>query len=166
MLRRIVLLVCFFACLRPGPTFAQTKSTTAHVDFTVICDDEEIREKLTSMLRTEVMKNPDLIWDAKLPARKLFLYAQKDINDRKNPNGWSFAISHVSNLPNQILAARLMKCDVPQCEEVKKLAYAMVKEEGMLKHMNVAHLDEVSDATLTEFVATIFATFAQKAKGL
>lgn len=167
ILTQLFAVVSLAGAQNPPPIITQSAITRppAHVDFAVICEDPEVREKLNSLLRAEIMKNSDLVWDARLPARKLFIYAQKDINDRKNPNGWSFAVAQVSNLPNQILAARMMKCDAPQCEEVRKFTYEIVKEEGMLKHMNVAHLDEMSDAALSELIGTLFSTFVAKAKG-
>lgn len=157
-------------CLLSGLAFSSAaKAETAealHVDYFVICEDPAVIARITQRIESHLKKSPELVRDEKTPKRKLYLYAQKDENDRKNPNGWSFAIAHVSNVGNRVLNNRLEECQDPHCVEAKKVSSVLAKEEGFLKHLNVAHIDELTDSTLDQLVSTVFETFAKKSKGL
>lgn len=154
----------FLLTFAPAARAADTHEAV-RVDFTVICDDPLVQAKLAALIDGELKKDPEMIRDEKVPQRKLFLYAQKDINDRKNPNGWSFSIAHVSNVVNRILASRLDECQDVHCVDARRLTTMTAKEEGFLKHLNVAHVDELTDATMQQLVSAVFSSFAQKVKG-
>jgi hypothetical protein len=125
--------------------------------FAVICNDPALAEVLRSGIEARLDAAKVDITD-KLPTAKLFVYANRDTGDRKNPDGVSIAIAHVSNVPTALLALPYVKRDEVMPEALR----AMLGEEGFLQHLNVAHVDTPNEAQLKEILDKLVATFLKK----
>jgi hypothetical protein len=132
------------------------------IDFSVVCSDPAAARSITGAIETEIKKYDGFEVSSEHPSARLFVYAQQDVNDRMNTNGWSFAVAHVSNLPSQVLALRLLDSTATEVEEVKPLLLSMLKEEGFLTHLNVAHVDELSTQALQVVMETIVGDFVTR----
>ena len=125
--------------------------------FTVICDDPALAQVLRSGIEARLgAANVDIT--DKLPTAKLYVYANRDSGDRKNPDGVSIAIAHVSNVPAALLALSYVKRQDGMPEEMR----AMLGEEGFLRHLNVAHMDTPSEAQVNEVLDKLVSVFLQK----
>jgi hypothetical protein len=156
-MNRIVIILIFV--LMPVVSWASDQTRVA---YRVICEDALISEKITDAITSRINAQEELALSDEFPKAKLFVYAQQDINDRKNPNGWSFAIAHVSNIKGQYLAAKLIDSPDKGVEELKPLLVDMAREEGFLHYLNVAHVDEMTDESLGQVMDIVMANFLDK----
>jgi hypothetical protein len=125
--------------------------------FAVICNDPALAQVLRSGIEARLVAANADITD-KLPTAKLFVYANRDSGDRKNPEGVSIAIAHVSNAQTAVLALSYVKRN----EGMPEMLRSMLGEEGFLQHLNVAHMDTPSDAQVNEVLDKLVAAFLQK----
>lgn len=125
--------------------------------FGVICNDPALADVLRSGIEAR-LKAANVDIADKLPTAKLFVYANRDSGDRKNPDGVSIAIAHVSNVQTALLALPYVKRDEAMPEALR----AMLGEEGFLQHLNVAHVDTPNDAQLKEILDKLVANFLKK----
>jgi len=125
--------------------------------FAVICNDPALAQVLRAGIETRLKAASVDITD-KLPNAKLWVYANRDTGDRKNPDGVSIAIAHVSNVQTALLALPYVKKD----EAIPETLRAMLGEEGFLQHLNVAHMDTPNDAQVKEVLDKLVSTFLQK----
>lgn len=111
------------------------------IDYQVICN-EEIISKLVEIDVENILKTYEgFTIDKDYSNYKIILYIQKDINDRINPNGYSIAILHTSKLPLLWLARNLIENKNIDDKTKSFIANLAVREEGIVKHFNVAHVD-------------------------
>jgi hypothetical protein len=151
----------FFSGLLAATLFWLAANATAaerpRFGFTVICDDPALAQVLRSGIEARLgAANVDIT--DKLPTAKLYVYANRDSGDRKNPEGVSIAIAHVSNVPSAVLALSYIKRQEGMPEEVR----AMLGEEGFLRHLNVAHMDTPNAAQVNEVLDKLVSAFLQK----
>ncbi len=132
-----VAIVLFFSLFS---SVASHAAEAQRFSYAVICDDAQLSAKIDAGIRSRLTLAKKDISD-KYPVGKLYLYLQRDINDKKNPQGVSIAIAHVSNLQTASLALGFIQKREPLSEQLS----AMLREEGFLKHISVAHIDEASD---------------------
>lgn len=125
--------------------------------YAVICDDAQLSEKINAGVRSRLMLAKKEISN-NYPSGKLYLYLQRDINDRKNPQGVSVAIAHVSNMQTASLALEAVR----KKEAVTAPLAAMLREEGFLQHLSVAHIDEASDDEIAGLLDSVVKTFISK----
>lgn len=125
--------------------------------YTVICDEPQLSAKIEAGVRSRLADAKKEITDT-YPAGKLFLYLQRDINDRKNPKGVSVAIAHVSNMQTAALALGSIQKKEPVSDQLA----AMLHEEGFLKHLSVAHIDEPSDEEIRILLDSVVKTFLSR----
>jgi uncharacterized protein (DUF111 family) len=155
----------FFGGLLAALLFALSVTATANATaaerprfaFAVICNDPALAEVLRAGIEARLNAARVDIAD-KFPTAKLFVYANRDADDRKNPDGVSFAIAHVSNVQTALLALPYVKRDEAMPETLR----AMLAEEGFLQHLNVAHVDTPNDAQLKEILDKLVANFLKK----
>ncbi|MYM42188.1 hypothetical protein [Duganella qianjiadongensis] len=139
-------------------TFADCQAGEAQrLSYAVICEDAQLSARIDAGVRTRLMVAKKDISE-KFPAGKLYLYLQRDVNDKKNPNGISVAIAHVSNVQTASLALGLIQ----KKEPVPAQLSAMLREEGFLKHLSVAHIDEASDEEIETLLDSVLNTFLSK----
>ncbi|MFC5550861.1 hypothetical protein [Massilia aerilata] len=147
------LLAAILFCLAATATAAERP----RFGFAVICDDPALAQVLRAGIEARFHAARVDIAD-KLPTAKLFVYANRDSGDRKNPEGVSIAIAHVSNMPTAVLALSYVKRQDGMPEEIR----AMLGEEGFLQHLNVAHMDTPSDTQVNEVLDKLVSTFLSK----
>jgi hypothetical protein len=147
------LLAAILFCLAAGATAAERPRFA----FTVICNDPALAQTLRSGIEARLgAANADIT--DKLPTAKLFVYANRDVGDRKNPEGVSIAIAHVSNMPTALLALPYVKRGEDMPETLRK----MLGEEGFLEHLNVAHMDTPNEAQVKEVLDKLVSNFLQR----
>jgi hypothetical protein len=154
-MRKIVggLLGAILFCLAVGAGAAERPRFA----FTVICNDPALAQVLQSGIEARLAAAQVDITD-KLPTAKLFVYANRDSGDRKNPDGVSIAIAHVSNMEAAVLALSYVK----RGEEMPEMLRRMLGEEGMLQHLNVAHMDTPNEAQVKEILDKTVESFLHK----
>jgi hypothetical protein len=124
--------------------------------FLVVCDDAALQSKLNNGISSRLTQANIEISD-KFPQGKLFLYVSHDINDNKNPSGISVAVAHVSNIQTAALALESVK----RQEALPDLLTSMLKEQGFLQHLSVAHLDTGSDSQIDLLLNSAVDTFLE-----
>ena len=90
-------------CLVSLPSFAADKIPVSMV---VVCADKGVGDKFTRAMTSQFKTHADYELTDKLPKATLFVYVNQDVEDRKNPNGWSIAIAHVNNQTIQAVAGQ------------------------------------------------------------
>jgi hypothetical protein len=147
------LLAAILFCLAAGAAAAERPRFA----FTVICDDPAHAQVQRSGIEARLTAaNVDI--SDKFPVAKLLVYANRDSGDRKNPDGVSIAIAHVSNTATAVLGLSYVK----RQEDMPEVLRSMLGEEGFLKHLNVAHMDTPSDAQVKEVLDKLVSTFLKK----
>lgn len=154
------LLAATLLCLAAGAAPAAPATEPPHFAFTVICDDPVLAKTLRTGIEQRLAKAHADIRD-KFPSAKLFVYANRDANDRKNPDGVSIAVAHVTNMPTTVLALSY----VQKKEAMPDVLRSMLAEEGFLKHLNVAHMDAPTETQVNTLLDNVVATFLKKSSG-
>lgn len=125
--------------------------------YAVICDDPVLAQRLRSGIEARFDKLHVQRRD-QFPNAKLFIYANRDSGDDKNPDGVSVAIAHTSNLE----AAQLALSYISRKEAPPELLQSMLRDEGMLLHLRVAHLSAPSDPLVNGLLDEVVTSFVQK----
>ena len=141
------------------PSFA---ADPVRVSVSVSAGDKAVAEKLAGAVNAELSKASGYVIVDKLPQATLVLYANKDVNSRKNPDGWSISIIHVSNVETYFLASKLLQSEQSDVVAVKPMLNQMVNEQGFVTHVNVAHFDELTDANVATLAHLVVANFLAK----
>lgn len=128
--------------------------------YSVICNDPALAQRLRSGVEARFARMHVAVRD-RFPMAKLFIYANRDSNDTRNTEGVSIAIAHVSNLQTAALALTY----IDRKEALPQALQAMLGEEGMLMHLNVAHMPTASDAAVDDVLDNIVTTFVRKYTG-
>jgi len=152
-----ILRLIILACLLSAFTSASAAAERQRLSFVVIGSDKELDKRLEDGISARLLKANIEISD-KLPQGKLFLYASQDVNDRKNTKGVSFAIAHTSNVQVALLLLDALK----RKEEPSEMLMSMAREEGFIKYLSVAHIDEASKSEINELLDSVVKTFLEK----
>jgi len=147
------LLAAILFCVAAGASAAERPRFA----FSVICNDPALAQVLQKGIETRLAAAGFDISD-KFPTAKLFVYANRDSGDRKNPDGVSIAIAHVSNVEAAVLGLSYVK----RGEEMPEILRGMLGEEGMLQHLNVAHMDTPDEAQVKEVLDKTVVAFLRK----
>lgn len=75
-----------------------------------------------------------------------------------------FAIVHASNTPTYFVAAKLISYETPAVNEVKPALLSMVREDGFLSYMNVAHADRLTPENIAQIIQSAVKSFAERVK--
>lgn len=135
----------------PAPPGSEARTSVA---ISVICSDQAVRDGFTGALAGQLAQHRDLkLIDhdpqaGHLAQFMLYLFVNQDVNDRKNPGGWSVAVAHVNNLPLQVVAGNLVGSGDEAVKAVKPVLVDLVRNPGVLVHLNVAHVDALSEETV------------------
>jgi hypothetical protein len=120
-----------------------------------------IREWLLKHLRTL----PDLEVVDKGGYSSLIVYLEKTVNDAKNPNGYALAIAHTNGYELRLVHENLRGIDNVMVKAVRTVAERALRNDlGVLRHLNVAHLDELSAQKLDAVTKTLASDFHQRQK--
>lgn len=154
-----MMVVLLMLALGGAPALA---ADPVRVSVSVSADDKVVGEKLAGAVNAELSKATGYLVVDKLPQATLVLYANRDVNSRKNPDGWSISIIHVSNVDTYFLASKLLQSQQSDALAVKPMLNQMVNEPGFVTHVNVAHFDEMSDANVAAMAHMVVANFLAK----
>ena len=158
-----ILLLALCLLLSAGPSLAADKIRVA---VAINCADHEAGGKLASAFAQSFAKTSDYELVDTLPQAKLLLYANRDANSAKNPQGWSIAFARVSNVQSYFAASKLEHTQQTDALAVKPIVTGMVNEEGFLKSLSVAHLDDLSDASIGALADAITQVFVKEMAGV
>lgn len=158
----IVALVCAFS----AGEGAEQESKQA-VNVVVICDDDAAQKTIRESLLTHFRPLQDLEVVNKNGYSSLIVYAQKTVNDPKNPNGYAIAIAHTNCYELKLAYQNLRGINDEKVRAVRTAAErALRNDTGLLRHLNVAHLDELSAEKLDDLAKRIVSDFHERQKGM
>jgi 16S rRNA G966 N2-methylase RsmD len=160
----LVAVIFALLCANSGKLGAEQDSKQA-VTVVVICDDaaaqKAIRESLLKHFRP--LQNLEVV--DKNGFSSLIVYAEKTVNDRKNPNGYAIAIAQTNCYELKLAYQNLRGINEEKVRAVRTVAERALREDtGVLRHLNVAHLDELSDQKLDDFSKRIVSDFHDRQK--
>jgi mannose/fructose/N-acetylgalactosamine-specific phosphotransferase system component IIB len=158
----IALLVALVCGYSPSMVAEQEKRAVTVV---VLCDDAAAKKMIRESLLTHFRSLPDLEVVDKHAYSSLIVYAEKTVNDAKNPNGYALAIAHTNSYELRLAYENLRGIDNVKVGAVRTVAErALLDDVGLLRHLNVAHLDELSQQKLDAVTKTIVSDFNERQK--
>ena len=158
----LIALVCGFY----ANAGAEQESKQA-VTVLVICDDAAAQKTIRESLLTHFRSLHDLEVVDKDGFSSLIMYAEKTVNDPKNPNGYAIAIAHTNCYELKLAYQNLRGISDEKVRAVRTVAErALRKDTGFLRHLNVAHLDELSAGKLDDLTKHIVSEFHERQKGM
>ena len=142
---------------------AEEKSRTVTV--AVICDDVAAKKMIHDSLLTHLRARRDLEVVDKGGYSSLIVYAEKTVNDPRNPNGYAFAIAHTNSYELRLAYKNLRGVDDVKVRAVRTVAERALRDEmGLLHHLNVAHLDGLPNEQLDALTKRIVSDFHEQQK--
>jgi hypothetical protein len=159
----LITLVVTLVCGESATLLAEEKSRSVTV--TVICDDDAAKKMIRDSLLTHLRALPNLEVVEKGGYSSLIVYAEKTVNDPRNPNGYVFAIAHINSYELRLAYKNLRGIDDVKVQAVRTVAERALRDEtGLLRHINVAHLDELPNEKLDELTKRLVADFHEHLK--
>src|ERR1044071_2780386 len=161
-----VLLALVFVSLfvNSAKLVAEQQSKQA-VNVVVICDDAVAQKTIRESVLAQFRPLEDLEVVDKNGFSSLILYAEKTINDPKNPNGYAIAVAHTNCYELKLAYQNLKGINDEKVRAVRTVAERALREDtGILRHLNVAHLDELSGKKLDDFSERIVSDFRDRQK--
>lgn len=160
MLRKLLLI----SSVLVFPTFSLAQSLP--VKFTVSSSDQTVKAKLEAeVVRAIGEYNVISLAKKKFPVAEIYVYANQDVENRINPNGWTFAAAHITNLRSLKLVEEVFKDGSSEPEEIKRLAAGLMQEHGFLKHLNVAHAESLGEREIRIVIGRFISDFSERVKG-
>jgi hypothetical protein len=156
----VVALVCGYS----ANLVAEEEETRA-VTVVVLCEDDAAKKMIRESLLTHFRPLKDLNVVDKHAYSSLIVYAEKTVNDPKNPSGYALAIAHTNSYELRLAYDNLRGIDNVMVKAVRTVAERALRDDlGVLRHLNVAHLDELSAQKLDAVTKTIVSDFHQRQK--
>ena len=116
------------------------------VSVRIVCSDPVSKNALERKVHKLLAdKNVPIAKSGELAVAELFIYANQDVDDRINPYGWSFAIAHLTNWRLIRLLHFTLNENTVLSDATKRNFVRVMQEYGILKHLNVAHVDKFED---------------------
>ena len=155
----VLALVCGYSA-----TMAAEEEKRA-VSVVVLCEDAAAQKMIRESLLTHFRPLKDLDVVDKHAYSSLIVYAEKTVNDPKNPNGYALAIAHTNSYELRLAYENLRGIDNVMVKAVRSVAERALRQDlGVLRHLNVAHLDELSAQKLDAVTKTIVSDFYERQK--
>lgn len=146
---------------------AAEQETKQAVTVVVICDDATAQKTILESLLTHFRPLQDIEVVDKNGYSSLIVYAEKTVNDPKNPNGYAIAIAHTNCYELKLAYQNLKGISDEKVRAVRTVAErALRNDTGVLRHLNVAHLDELSGQKLDDFAKRIVSDFHDRQKAM
>ena len=160
----LIALVIALMCGYSANLVAQEEEKRA-VTVVVICEDAAAKKMIRDSLLTHLRLLRDLEVVDKNGYSSLIVYAEKTVNDAKNPNGYAIAIAHTNSYELRLAYENLRGIDDVKVRAVRTVAERALREEiGLLRHLNIAHLDELSPQKVAAVTKTIVSDFHERQK--
>ena len=135
------------------------------VTVVVLCDDAAAQKTIRESLLTHFRPLQNLEVVDKNGYSSLIVYAEKTVNDPKNPNGYAIAIARTNCYERRLAYQNLKGIGDQKVRAVRTVAERALREDtGVLRHLNVAHLDELSGQKLDDFTKRIVSDFHDRQK--
>jgi hypothetical protein len=98
----------------------------------------------------------------------LIVYVGKTVNDdRKNPNGYAIAIAHTNCYELKLAYQNFLRNNNEKIRALRTITERALRDDaGLLRHINVAHLDELSRQKLDDFTKGMVSDFHNGQKGM
>lgn len=161
----LVVVIFALLCANSGKLGAEQESKQA-VTVIVICDDAAAQKAIHDSLLKQFRPLQNLEVVDKNGFSSLIVYAEKTVNDPKNPNGYAIAIAHTNCYELKLAYQNLRGINDEKVRAVRTVAERALRDHvGVLRHLNVAHLDELSDQKLDDFSKRIVSDFHDRQKG-
>ena len=163
-LNALMALVLALVCGYSANLGAEQESKQA-VNVIVICDDNAAKKTIRDSLLTQFRPLQDLEVVDKNGFSTLIVYAEKTVNDPKNPNGYAIAIAHTNCYELRLAYQNLKGINDEKVRAVRTVAERALRDDtGILRHLNVAHLDDLSAQKLDDFSRRIVSDFHDRQK--
>ena len=160
----LLALVLALACGNSMSLGAEEESKQA-VTVVVICEDTAAKKTIRDSLLTHFRPLQDLEVVDKNGYSSLIVYAENTVNDPKNPNGYAIAIAHTNCYELKLAYQNLKGINDEKVRAVRTVAErALRNDTGILRHLNVAHLDDLSAQKLDDFTKRIVSDFHERQK--
>ena len=157
-------LILALACGNSASVGAEEESKQA-VTVVVICEDAAAKKMIRDSLLTHFRPLQDLEVVDKNGYSSLIVYAEKTVNDPKNPNGYAIAIAHTNCYELKLAYQNLRGINDEKVRAVRTVAERALRDDtGILRHLNVAHLDDLSAQKLDDFTKRIVSDFHDRQK--
>jgi hypothetical protein len=135
------------------------------VTVVVLCEDAAAQKMIRESLLTHFRSLSDLEVVDKHGYSSLIVYAEKTVNDQTNPNGYAMAIAHTNGYELRLAYENLRGIDNVKVKAVRTVAERALRDDlGVLRHLNVAHLDELTREKLDSVTKTIVSDFHERQK--
>ncbi len=159
----LITLVVALVCGYSANLLAKEKSRAVSV--VVICDDDAAKKMIHDSLLTHVRSIPDLEVVDKGGYSSLIIYAEKTVHDPRNPNGYAFAIAHTNSYELRLAYKNLQGIEDVKVQAVRTVSERALRDEiGLLRHLNVAHLDGLPNEKLDELTKRLVSDFHERQK--
>ena len=159
----LITLVVGLVCGESANLLAEEKSKA--VGIVVICDDAAAKKMIHDSLLTHLRAQRDLKVVEKGGYSSLIVYAEKTVNDPRNPNGYAFAIAHTNSYELRLAYENLRGNDDVKVKAVRTVAERALRDDlGLLLHLNVAHLDGLPNEQLDVLTKRIVSDFHERQK--
>jgi hypothetical protein len=156
----VVALVCGYSA-----TVVGREEPKQAVTVVVLCEDAAAKKMIRESFLTHFSSLPDLEVVDKHAYSSLLVYAEKTVNDPKNPNGYAFAIAHTNSYELRLAYENLRGIDDVKVRAVRTVAERALRDDvGLLHHLNVAHLDELTRQKVDTLIETIVSDFYERQK--
>lgn len=142
--------------LLAGPSLAAAEPI--RIAAAIGCDDKAIAQKMAAAINGELSKATGFQVVDKLPQSKLLIYAKKD----GKGNGWSVAITHISNVETYFLASKLLQSQQSDAVAVKPMLNQMLNKDGFLTHLDVVHFDGMADPDIAVLARSVVTDFLSR----
>ncbi len=163
-LNALIPLVFALVCGFSVTLLSEEESKTA-VTVVVLCDDVAAKKMIHDSLLTQFRPLQDLEVVAKNGFSSLIVYAEKTVNDPKNPNGYAIAIAHTNGYELRLAYQNLRGINDEKVKAVRTVAERALREDlGLLRHLNVAHLDALSQKSVDALTKSIVSDFHERQK--
>jgi hypothetical protein len=160
LITSVLALVCGYST----NLIAKEESKTA-VTVVVLCDDAAAKKMIHDSLLTHLRPLQDLEVVDKNGFSSLIFYAEKTVNDPKNPNGYAIAVAHTNGYELRLAYQNLRGIEDAKVRAVRTVAERALRDDlGVLRHLNVAHLDELSREKLDALTKSIVSDFHERQK--
>ena len=158
-----VALVIAMACGHSANLAAEEEKRAVTV--VVLCEDAAAKKMIRESLLTQFRSLSDLEVVDKHAYSSLIVYAEKTVNDAKNPQVFGIAIAHTNSYELRLAYENLRGIDNVNVKAVRTVAERALRDDlGVLRHLNVAHLDELSREKVDSVTKTIASDLHERQK--
>ena len=154
-------LLCVLSCAYGA--VAQPKTPALAVQVEVICPVNAVAQPLLAALQQD-LKTDGYVHGKPWPMVRLFVYAAPNVNNRKNPQGWSIAVAHAFFEPMLAAAFHLLKGKnhAAPTGPNGQLFNMLIHSQGTLTYLGVINIDHLDQKKIPLLAGNIINTFSKR----